>query len=61
MKAFVLPVDVVCADVHVAGEGDSARPRLGHAQRVANVLLLLLRPAGVAPAARTPENEIVEE
>ena len=60
MKAFVLPVDVVCADVHVAGEGDSARPRLGHAQRVANVLLLL-RPAGVAPAARTPENEIVEE
>ena len=53
-----LPVDVVRADVHVAREGDAARPRLGHVQRVpvltdaAAVRLLL--PAGVAPAARTP-------
>ena len=51
-----LPVDVVRADVHVAREGDAARPRLGHVQRVPvpKVLPLLLLTAGVAPAARTP-------
>ena len=61
----IVPVDVVGADVHVAGEGDAARPRLGHVQHVA-VLTGMPLPcpaAGVAPAvsARTPEEEIVEE
>ena len=48
------PVDVFGAYIHVPGEGDAPRPRLGHVQRVPVVSDDLVLPAGVATAARTP-------